>query len=118
VDRFVAGTTGEDAIDAVDDLVAAGLTATVDHLGEDTVSPAQADATRDAYVELLARLSAHGLAARAEVSLKLSAVGQALPVDGARVAGPPSQSRATSTSTLRPGPTGGGPQARCRALPV
>jgi proline dehydrogenase len=86
VDRFVAGTTVDDAVDAVHDLVGAGLTATVDHLGEDTLSPAQATATRDAYVELLAHLSAHGLAERVEVSLKLSAVGQALPVDGDRVA--------------------------------
>ena len=45
---------------------------------------AQAEATRDAYVDLLEALAEADLAAygAAEVSVKLSAVGQALPQDG------------------------------------
>ncbi|MBO4209460.1 proline dehydrogenase family protein [Micromonospora echinofusca] len=76
VRRFVAGTGTDDALRATRELVAEGLTVTLDHLGEDTVNPEQADATRDAYVTLLAALSAAGLTPAAEVSLKLSALGQ------------------------------------------
>jgi proline dehydrogenase len=50
----------------------------LDHLGEDTLDRAQATATRDAYLELLGRLGDEGLASAAEVSVKLSAVGQSL----------------------------------------
>ena len=59
-----------------------GLTVTVDRLGEDTLNRDHAEAARDAYVTLLQRLTESGLAQRAEVSLKLSAIGQALPEDG------------------------------------
>jgi proline dehydrogenase len=86
VDRFVAGATLEDAIDAARGLTDAGLTVTIDHLGEETLSLAEADATRDAYVVLLEELAARGLARQAEVSLKLSAVGQALPGPGHQIA--------------------------------
>jgi proline dehydrogenase len=86
VDRFVAGATPEDALAATRNLADAGLTVTVDRLGEDTLSLDQAAATRDAYVTLLHRLGDSGLAEHAEVSLKLSAVGQALPQDGDRIA--------------------------------
>ena len=36
-------------------LIGAGLTVTLDHLGEDTTDRAQADAVVDAYLELLRR---------------------------------------------------------------
>nr|BFF02421.1 proline dehydrogenase family protein [Streptoalloteichus tenebrarius] len=78
VRRFVAGETTEDAVAATKDLVAAGLSVTLDYLGEDTTDRAQAEKTVQAYLELLDRLRADGLADRAEVSVKLSAVGQAL----------------------------------------
>jgi proline dehydrogenase len=58
----------------------------LDRLGEDTVERSQADATRDAYVTLLKLLAEDGLASAAEVSVKLSAVGQALPGDGEKLA--------------------------------
>ncbi len=86
VRRFVAGEGTEDAIRATRELDEAGLLVTVDHLGEDTTEAAQAEATRDAYVTLLGRLAETGLAAAAEVSVKLSAVGQALPGDGEKIA--------------------------------
>jgi len=79
VDRFVPGAGLEDVLGATKDLVAAGLTVTIDHLGEDTLELAQATVTRDAYLALLGRLGDLGLAPGAEVSLKLSALGQALP---------------------------------------
>ena len=59
-------------------LRAKGLQVTLDHLGEDTTDRATADATVAAYLELIEALSAAGQVAGAEVSVKLSAVGQAL----------------------------------------
>jgi proline dehydrogenase len=78
VDRFVAGETVDDAVRAVRALRADGLYATLDHLGEDTRDAAQAAAIRESYVELLGMLHRAGLSDRAEVSVKLSALGQAL----------------------------------------
>ena len=86
VARYVAGTSAEDAVAATRALRAKGLLASLDHLGEDTLDLAQATATRDAYLRLLELLGADGLTAGAEVSVKLSAVGQALPGDGEKVA--------------------------------
>jgi proline dehydrogenase len=76
VRRFVAGTGTGDALRATRALVAEGLTVTLDHLGEDTVTEAQAIATRDEYLALLRGLAADSLTPAAEVSVKLSALGQ------------------------------------------
>ncbi len=76
VRRFVAGETVDSAVAAVHQLVADGLTVSLDRLGEDVLEPAQAQATADAYVWMLERLGDEGMADSAEVSLKLSAVGQ------------------------------------------
>jgi proline dehydrogenase len=78
VKRFVAGDSVEDAVRVTRDLVAAGLQVSLDHLGEDTTEASHARATTSAYLTLLDHLETAGLAARAEVSVKLSAVGQAL----------------------------------------
>jgi len=86
VDRFVAGESVESAVRAVRALRADGLTATLDHLGEDTRDATQATAIRDAYVDLLGVLHRAGLADAAEVSVKLSALGQSLPVQGEKLA--------------------------------
>ncbi len=86
VRRFVAGETVDDAVRATQAIVDSGLRVTVDHLGEDILEAAHAAATRDAYVLLLQRLADAGLAGAAEVSVKLSAVGQALPGDGEQIA--------------------------------
>ena len=59
-------------------LRAKGLQVTLDHLGEDTTDRATADATVAAYLDVIAGLTAAGQVAGAEVSVKLSAVGQAL----------------------------------------
>lgn len=84
VARYVAGESVDQAVETVRALAADGLQASLDHLGEDTLDLAQARAVRDAYVHLLDRLAGEGLTPAAEVSLKLSAVGQALP-DGDRI---------------------------------
>jgi proline dehydrogenase len=90
VARFVAGEQADDAVRAASDLDRAGLTVTLDRLGEDVVEPADAHATVEDYCDVLRRLHHAGLTegGRTEVSLKLSAVGQAideaLAVDGAR----------------------------------
>jgi proline dehydrogenase len=82
----VPGETTGSAVEATAGLVDDGLTATLDYLGEDTLDRAQAELTVHAYVELLKGLGAGGLAHGAEVSVKLSAVGQALPDDGEKIA--------------------------------
>jgi proline dehydrogenase len=78
VKRFVAGDSVEDAVEATRELVGRGLNVSLDHLGEDTTEVAHAAATTEAYLTLLTGLSGAGLAGEAEVSVKLSAVGQAL----------------------------------------
>jgi proline dehydrogenase len=86
VARFVAGTSAEEAVAATRALLDKGLLASMDHLGEDTLDLQQATDVRDAYLRLLELLAAGGLTSGAEVSVKLSAVGQALPGDGEKVA--------------------------------
>jgi len=76
VRRFVAGPRTEDALRVTRALVDDGLTVTLDNLGEDTVTPEQASAVRDEYLGLLESLAADGLTPAAEVSVKLSALGQ------------------------------------------
>lgn len=78
VHRFVAGEEVDDALRVTGELVADGLVVSLDRLGEDTLDAGQATATATAYDDLLAALAEAGLAHSAEVSLKLSAVGQAL----------------------------------------
>jgi proline dehydrogenase len=77
VRRFVAGSVTADALRATRELVDDGLRVTLDHLGEDTLDADQANAIRDEYLALLTALGEHGLSHAAEVSLKLSALGQA-----------------------------------------
>ena len=86
VSSYVPGETTQAAVDATAALQEDGLKVTLDFLGEDTTDAAQAQATVDAYVELLTALAAAGLSHGAEVSVKLSAVGQALPGVGHDVA--------------------------------
>ena len=86
VTRFVSGETTQQAVGATAALAADGLQVTLDHLGEDTNDRTQADRIVDEYVGLLESLAAAGLTPAAEVSVKLSAVGQALGPDDAAVA--------------------------------
>ncbi|WP_119728239.1 proline dehydrogenase family protein [Thermomonospora amylolytica] len=81
VRRFIAGETVDDALQVTRRLTGEGLNVTIDHLGEDTTDAAQAEAVVEGYLTLLDRLAAAGHGPRAEVSVKLSAVGQALDED-------------------------------------
>jgi proline dehydrogenase len=93
VRRFVGGVDTAAAVDSAGALVRDGLAVTLDHLGEDTSDIEQARAVVEAYLDLLKSLARAGLTerlghltARSEVSLKLSAIGQALPGDGEKIA--------------------------------
>ena len=88
VKRFVAGDSTPDAVAAARALDLTGRRCTIDHLGEDTLDLRQAQMTRDAYLTLIAALGDAGLTqgGKAEVSLKLSALGQSLPGDGPKIA--------------------------------
>jgi len=88
VRRFVAGESPADAVRVAGELALTGRLCTIDNLGEDTFDLKQAQVARDAYLSLLSALGEAGLAqdGKAEVSVKLSAVGQALSGDGAKIA--------------------------------
>jgi proline dehydrogenase len=86
VHSYVPGDTTDSAVDATAGLAGDGLKATLDFLGEDTLDEAHAEATVVAYLELLEGLSSAGLARNAEVSVKLSAIGQSLPEIGPKTA--------------------------------
>ncbi|WP_433827415.1 proline dehydrogenase family protein [Actinoplanes sp. CA-015351] len=74
--RFVAGSSADEALRVSRGLADDGLAVTLDHLVEDTRTIEQAVTVRDEYVSLLGRLKHSGLTPAAEVSLKLSALGQ------------------------------------------
>ena len=76
VERFVAGETLADALEALDRLRAAGLRTTVDVLGESVTSEAAASSSAERYLELLDALAGRGL--DGNVSLKLSQMGLGL----------------------------------------
>ncbi len=86
VARFVAGESAADVVATTSRLEGAGMLVTVDHLGEDTTERAGADRVAAAYVALLGMLHSSGLSGAAEVSVKLSALGQALGPDGPAIA--------------------------------
>ncbi|MEE1938630.1 proline dehydrogenase family protein [Streptomyces sp. TRM 70361] len=79
VDRFIAGERLDQAMATVRSLTGRGLEVTLDHLGEDVTDRTEALRARDAYLALAGALRETGLGARAEMSVKLSAFGQALP---------------------------------------
>ena len=88
VSRYVAGEEVPQAVEITAELSATNRLATIDHLGEDVTDRAAAEQTRDTYVALLDALAEAGLTrfGAAEVSVKLSAVGQAIAGDGDAIA--------------------------------
>lgn len=86
VDRFVAGETLDEALAVVRSLTRGGIAVTLDHLGEGVTDRAEAVRSRDAYLALLDGLAPLDLGRAAEVSVKLSAFGQALPGGGTDLA--------------------------------
>jgi proline dehydrogenase len=77
--RFVAGTTLDQAVEAVRALNATGAMATVDVLGEAVEDREAADRAAAAYVETIERIAREGL--DANVSIKLTQMGLDLGVD-------------------------------------
>ncbi len=71
--RFIAGQTVDAAIDAVRALNRTGLAATLDYLGENVTTQAEADQACAAYIEALDRIQAAGV--HSGISLKLTALG-------------------------------------------
>lgn len=90
VHRFVPGETVDDALTSVAELRDSRRFVSIDYLGEDVTDADAADATVRAYVDLLDALDRRAEAGEGprplEVSLKLSALGQALPRDGQKIA--------------------------------
>ncbi|MEU4146623.1 proline dehydrogenase family protein [Streptomyces parvulus] len=90
VDRFIPGETVDEVVPIIRDLTDQGLELTMDVVGEDITNPAQAEAARDAYLELIDRLKPLELGTRAEMSVKLSMFGQSLPSPTTALNGGPS----------------------------
>jgi proline dehydrogenase len=90
VHRFIPGDSVEEAMSSVAGLRTSGRMVSVDYLGEDVTDADTANATVEAYVKLLDALGRRdepaGGVRPLEVSLKLSALGQALPRDGEKIA--------------------------------
>jgi proline dehydrogenase len=78
VERFIAGETSDEVVSVTRRLIGAGMLVSIDYLGEDTTDRAHADAVVVAYLVLLTKLRESGLSASAEVSIKLTALGQHL----------------------------------------
>ena len=71
--RFVAGETVDSAVKVLRELNTAGISGTLDLLGEAVRGPAEARAARDAYLQALDRIQQTG--ADSNVSLKLTQMG-------------------------------------------
>jgi len=71
--RFVAGETIEEAIQAIRELNAQRITATLDHLGENVETAADATRATEDYLKALDALGASGV--QSHVSVKLTALG-------------------------------------------
>lgn len=71
--RFVAGTTVEAGVAATRAVNTAGMTVTLDHLGENVTNPAEAHASAQSYHEMLDAIHRNDL--RANVSCKLTHLG-------------------------------------------
>ncbi|HET9440230.1 MAG TPA: proline dehydrogenase family protein [Longimicrobiales bacterium] len=72
--RFAAGETIEDGIDATRQLNQAGMSVTLDYLGESVSNRSEAVAAADVYLQMIDRVVAEKL--DANVSLKLTQMGQ------------------------------------------
>jgi proline dehydrogenase len=84
--RFIAGETAEEAIQAARAIEAAGMTQTLDYLGESVGSIAEADHATRAYLAIIEKVASAGIGRN--LSLKLTQLG--LTID-----------RATSVDNLR-----------------
>jgi proline dehydrogenase len=74
--RFIAGEDLDDAIRVVKDLNAKNINATLDHLGEHTSNPENAQKATSEIIEILERVDREGV--RSNVSIKLTQIGLAV----------------------------------------
>jgi proline dehydrogenase len=72
-DRFVAGTEIEDAVRVTQAVNRAGMSVTIDNLGENVTNPDEARHSATLYQQILTAISAHQL--NANISLKLTHMG-------------------------------------------
>ena len=87
VRRFVPGETLGSVLDSVAVLRDSGRYVSIDYLGEDVTDADDADAAVQVYLDLIDSLSHRGdRVGQLEVSVKLSALGQALERDGEKIA--------------------------------
>src|SRR6476661_1556748 len=80
--RFVAGETLADALAVGRKINTEGISLTLDHLGENVTSLAEAETSRDAYLQALTEL--HAAKIEGNVSLKLTQFGMDLSEDACR----------------------------------
>src|SRR5512135_1896004 len=77
--RFVAGEKLDDAILVIKVLNGKGISATLDHLGENTTNPSEAQCATQDILQAIDAIEQSGV--RANVSIKLSQIGIALDLD-------------------------------------
>ena len=75
VKRFIAGDTLDQALPIAEDLVARGFYTTLDYLGENTHTEAEALAAKTTYIEMLHRIAASPCAPKTNISIKLTQCG-------------------------------------------
>ncbi len=86
VGRFVPGETVQSVLESAAVLRCSGRYVSVDYLGEDVTDTDDADAAVRVYLGLIDALGDCGAVGPLEVSVKLSALGQALERDGEKIA--------------------------------
>jgi proline dehydrogenase len=75
VKRFIAGESLDTALKITEDLVARGFNASLDYLGENTSSAAEANAAKTTYLEMLERIAKSPCAPKTNISIKLTQCG-------------------------------------------
>lgn len=75
VRRFIAGETLDQAMAAAEELAAQGFNVSLDLLGENVATLAEAEKARDAYIEVVDRIAASPHKDRINISIKLTALG-------------------------------------------
>lgn len=75
VSRFIAGDSLDEAMGVALKLSGAGFGVSLDLLGENVATLEEAEAAASAYVEVVERIAAEGLAGKVGISIKLTALG-------------------------------------------
>lgn len=75
VSRFIAGDTTEQAMAVAEDLASQGFNVSLDLLGENVATLAEAERARDAYVDIVQRIAKSANKDKINISIKLTALG-------------------------------------------